>query len=701
VQEADARRAELGLTGRVANIIAVKPGTRPEAIGLVSHYDSSPDAPGAADDAFGVAVSLEAARVLAARPDRQWSLMLLVTDGEEAGLLGAAALVTDREVTNRLQAYLNIEAVGSSGPAVLFEVGPGNAWLVEPWARAAPHPRGSSVGIEVYRRLPNDTDFSILRRHDIPGLNFSPTGDSYAYHTDRDTPERLSPRTLRTAGENVVAVVGALDGVDITQRAPWTPTYFDVVETVAHVYGPATGWIAAAVALLAGVLATVRSAAVAIRMGGVWRWLLTLLWSVAGGMLVLVSMIVTTGLLRAARETFHPWYARPDRLFLLLLVVGLAVGWAVGRLGQWLPARAHGLRHPVVAWSVTLPVWLLLTALALWFAPGAAHLWVLPLLAAGVLFSLLPLTNVLLVRVASLIVLSVCAALWLRDTLDLLRFVVAVFGRLPIVTPIFVYAAVMAAAGLMVLPPVIAAITTLRPLVRPVLMTAVLLIAVTAASGFAYVAPAYTVEQPLRRVVRAVQDTGDGPATWEVASIEPGLDLAAGAPVGWTLATTPPQAGVPRTRLPHPFVFRTTGPSLGPAPIAVSDATITPVAEGMELSLSVVPQQPGLTISFIMPEDLTPARSNLPGIVRQRRWTASYVAAAESGVRLRASFARLDPGRLREARIAVTSRRIPGGDGWQSLPVWLPQERTVWSASATWIVDPFAGLPIASVALLR
>ena len=38
--------------------------------GSLSHYDSAPESPGAADDGLGVAVSLEAARVLAARSDR-------------------------------------------------------------------------------------------------------------------------------------------------------------------------------------------------------------------------------------------------------------------------------------------------------------------------------------------------------------------------------------------------------------------------------------------------------------------------------------------------------------------------------------------------------------------------------------------------------------------------------------------------------
>ena len=250
-----------------------------EAIALVSHYDSVPAGPGAADDALGVGVSLEAARVLAARADRNWTLMILVTDGEEAGLMGAAALVTDREVTSRLQAYVNLEAIGSAGPPMLFETGPGNAWIVGPWARHAPSPRGASFGIEIYRRLPNDTDFSILKRQGIPGLNFAAIGDSYAYHTTRDTPERLSPLTVRRTGEQVVAVMTALDAVDVTQRSTTNPTFFDIGGASALSYGAVAGWTLAIVAPLLGIVAWVRVVGAAVKLEGVLRWLFTSLWT--------------------------------------------------------------------------------------------------------------------------------------------------------------------------------------------------------------------------------------------------------------------------------------------------------------------------------------------------------------------------------------------------------------------------------------
>jgi hypothetical protein len=307
-------------------------------------------------------------------------------------------------------------------------------------------------------------------------------------------------------------------------------------------------------------------------------------------------------------------------------------------------------------------------------------------------------SNVVAVRAASAVVFVVTAALWLRHTIDLLRFVVAIFGRLPIVTPVFVYAAVMATAGLMLVPPLVATITKVRPFVRPSLETALCLFAVAGTAGFAYVAPGYTHEEPLRRVVRAVQD-GDGPTTWDVGSTEPGIDLAEGAPSAWTAAGAAPTTSVPLRRLPHPFVFRSSGPSLGPAPISIAALTVAPVAAGIELTVTVVPRHPGLAISFVLPDGVEPARSNLPGVPRLGRWTATYVAPPADGLVFRATFSSPDAAPLRNLRVVATAMGPADGSGWQP-PAWLPQTRTAWTAEASWIVAPFA-LPIAPVPPLR
>ena len=192
MQETDARRPDIGVTAHVFNIIAVKAGAEKNGararlpLRLVARR-----AWGGRRRARrgGIARSGAACwRRAAIAATRSWSC---VTDGEEAGLMGAAGLVTDRDVMDRLQAYINVEATGNGGGAMLFETGPGNGWIVKPWARPAPHPRGASYAIEIYRRLPNDTDFSIFKRHDVPGPEL---------RRDRRQLRRTTPRATRPNG---------------------------------------------------------------------------------------------------------------------------------------------------------------------------------------------------------------------------------------------------------------------------------------------------------------------------------------------------------------------------------------------------------------------------------------------------------------------------------------------------------------------
>ena len=683
VQETDARRRDLGRTARASNIIAALPGERREAVGLLSHYDSVFEAPGAGDDALGVAVSLEAARVLAAQKNRRWSLLVLITDAEESGLLGAAALVNERDIVERLKAYLNVEAIGADGVPVLFETGPGNGWLTAVWARRAPHPRGGSYAVEVYKRLPNDTDFSILKTQDIPGLNFGAVGDSYAYHTPRDTADRLSGRTIRTMGENLVAIVDGLQSADITQRAPLPHTYFDIAGTSAVSYGPPAAMTIGLAALLLGAVAWLRLMREVIRASGVVRWIILALWTVLGAVAVASAMVGAVWLLRSARETYHPWYAHPGRLAALLFVIGTSTGWGMARLGRLLPARAHSARHPVVTWTLTLPAWIALCGVAMWVAPSAAYLWAIPLLFAGLLFALAPPSRDTLVRVGSVLLFVIVAALWLRESLELFWFAVAVMGRMPMVTPVFLYPALMCAAGLMLAPPLIAIVTPTRPLLRPSVLTTVSLTAIAVAAGLAYTAPAYTFERPLRRHVRAFHDANLPQAIWEVASVEPGLDLGDNAPQGFVPATDEAAGlSIPWGRLTFPFVFRTAGMPHSPPPASISSFTTSSLNEGVEIAVSVTPQQAGIFVTFVLPENVVPARSNLPGIVRRGRWSATYVAPPPDGVSWRASFARVLPNAPETLRVVVT---LPWSE---QPPQWLPQERAVWSGAATWVLTP-------------
>src|SRR4029077_14396119 len=83
----------------VTDVLAqVRPGNG-KAIVLLSHYDSVPAGPGASDDESGTASVIESARALKAMPDGGVHPIVAVnTDGEEFGLLGAAAFLDNRQL---------------------------------------------------------------------------------------------------------------------------------------------------------------------------------------------------------------------------------------------------------------------------------------------------------------------------------------------------------------------------------------------------------------------------------------------------------------------------------------------------------------------------------------------------------------------------------------------------------------------------
>jgi hypothetical protein len=251
----------------------------------------------------------------------------------------------------------------------------------------------------------------------------------------------------------------------------------------------------------------------------------------------------------------------------------------------------------------------------------------------------------------------------------------------------------------MIVPPFIATIASTRPLFRPSIVTAVLLVAVAIAAGVTYISPAYTRAQPQRRYARVLIEPGADRATYEVASQEPGLDLQPGAPGGWYRATDTPHTSVPLGQFRFPFVFRTEGPSPGQPPAAITNFSLAPVVAGTELTMTIVPKAAGLTASFVLPQGLEPARSNLPGVVSRERWQATFVSVPAEGITWRASFPRGKEALLPATRAKIISSRYPGGEGWQSLPTWLPQEQTVWNMTVTWILEPPA--TIVPVPLLR
>ena len=204
------------VAGKVNDIVGRLPGATPgPAILLMAHYDSVYRAPGAADDASGVASILEVLRALKHGPALQRDVIVLLTDGEEAGLLGAEAFAHSHPWMKDVGLIMNFEARGNRGPSLLFETGMNNRPLIEAVAQVAPHPIGSSFFYALYKLLPNDTDFTVFRPAGIPGLNFAFGEGLEAYHSPLDTPEQLSLASLQHDGSYGLALTRHFGQLDV------------------------------------------------------------------------------------------------------------------------------------------------------------------------------------------------------------------------------------------------------------------------------------------------------------------------------------------------------------------------------------------------------------------------------------------------------------------------------------------------------
>ena len=239
------------------NLAARIPGTRGDrAVLLVAHYDSAPGAPGAADDAAGVAAILETARALRHRPPIQNDVIILFTDGEEPGLLGARLFVEKHPWARDVGLVLNFEARGNCGPSILFETSEGNGRLIREAAEAAPRLVASSLAYAVYKRMPNDTDLTVFKRAGMPGLNFAFIGGLPAYHTALDTPANLDERSLQHHGSYALSLATRFGNLDLRQLGDRDAVYFDVAGRLfLHYPGHLSGPFTAALALAYGLIA--------------------------------------------------------------------------------------------------------------------------------------------------------------------------------------------------------------------------------------------------------------------------------------------------------------------------------------------------------------------------------------------------------------------------------------------------------------
>lgn len=194
---------------RVRNIIAELGPRGPKAILLNAHYDSVPVGPGASDDGMGVATLLEIGAVLKDHRLKR-PVILLFNEGEELGLVGARAFLSD-PLSIDVDSLINLEARGEKGPVNMFETSRPNASPMLLYAAAVTNPVANSLSTDVYRLMPNYTDVNSFSERGWLTFNLAPIGNETRYHSAGDDLAALDLATLQHMGDQALALTQRLE----------------------------------------------------------------------------------------------------------------------------------------------------------------------------------------------------------------------------------------------------------------------------------------------------------------------------------------------------------------------------------------------------------------------------------------------------------------------------------------------------------
>jgi hypothetical protein len=342
---------------RVRNVTVTigTPASAPNVL-VNTHYDSVPVGPGASDAGLGVAAMLEALSIMKDRPLAR-QVTFLFNEGEELGLIGARAFLDGDPLSRRVDALINLEARGTTGPVNMFETSVPNAAAVKLFKENVRNPVANSLAVSAYRLIPNTTDVNtFVEDRDWLFLNFAPIGNETRYHSPGDNLAAVDPATLQHMGDQLMEVGGALSSAATPDKRDGERLFMNI----------GTGWLFTFWQFSTLIMGLLLAA-------GVAGW------------------IVRTPSGDRKKLALTVLGAVP--LLLLTLLVPVALAWAglnaVGSLREGQFWRAHQVVTELAIYAGVIAAFLaLLGAMRRWTVPQLRRAWWLLFVAIGIGFSI-------------------------------------------------------------------------------------------------------------------------------------------------------------------------------------------------------------------------------------------------------------------------------------------------------------------------
>ncbi len=198
--------------GTSRNVVAWWPDSLRYPVILGGHMDTVPGAPGANDNASGVAVLLETARLVAGHPKARY-VRFVAFGSEEYGTDGRHHVGSQVFVNrlgprgrNRLAGAISVDMVAAGRPLLVGTSGIGPAVVARALFRKI-----DNAGIAVdYRTLCDCSDNGPFEHAGIPASFMWSGPQPCCYHSPDDTVPNMEPNDLERSGRALRAFVGQL-----------------------------------------------------------------------------------------------------------------------------------------------------------------------------------------------------------------------------------------------------------------------------------------------------------------------------------------------------------------------------------------------------------------------------------------------------------------------------------------------------------
>lgn len=193
--------------GLLRNVSASVLGQREETVLICAHHDTCTFAPGATDNAAGVAIMLEIARAIS-KTQPKFTYQFVSFGGEELGMLGSKEFVASHS-PNSISLCINIDSIGAL-PGVLLLLAAGTDKMIS-WLGSIA--KTSTYPARCRRVATSGGDNKVFAANGIPTIHVASHGTTSGKvsHSTIDVLSLLRPRDLGEVGRLSCLVIDSLE----------------------------------------------------------------------------------------------------------------------------------------------------------------------------------------------------------------------------------------------------------------------------------------------------------------------------------------------------------------------------------------------------------------------------------------------------------------------------------------------------------